>query len=217
MNSIIQITKNTINGVEINSINARELHNSLEVKKAFTTWINTALENAGAIENEDFTKLKYSLEGSGYQYDYILTLDMAKHIAMMSKVPKSKIIRDYFIQIEKSYHQQNKVLTTSEQIILLAQGHQEVEQRLTEIEHKIENDITLTSAQKFHLKQLVSKRAYELKENHKLEDTFMSKVFARFYKKLKKHFIVSSYMEIPKSKFDEAMNIINNVSLGDLI
>ena len=217
MNSIIQITKNTINGVEINSINARELHNSLEVKKAFTTWINTALENAGAIENEDFTKLKYSLEGSGYQYDYILTLDMAKHIAMMSKVPKSKIIRDYFIQIEKSYHQQNKVLTTSEQIILLAQGHQEVEQRLTEIEHKIENDITLTSAQKFHLKQLVSKRAYELKENHKLEDTFMSKVFARFYKKLKKHFIVSSYMEIPKSKFDEAIEIVKNVSLGDLI
>ena len=217
MDSLIQITKNTINGVEINSINARELHSSLEVKKAFTTWINTALENAGAIENEDFTKLKYSLEGSGYQYDYILTLDMAKHIAMMSKVPKSKVIRDYFIQIEKSYHQQNKILTTSEQIILLAQGHQEVEQRLTQIEHKIENDITLTSAQKYHLKQLVSKRAYELKENHKLEDTFMSKVFARFYKKLKKHFIVSSYMEIPKSKFDEAMNIVNNVSLGDLI
>ena len=217
MNSLIQITKNIINGVEINSINARELHSSLEVKKAFTTWITTALDNAGAIENEDFTKLKCSLEGSGYQYDYILTLDMAKHIAMMSKVPKSKVIRDYFIQIEKSYHQQNKILTTSEQIILLAQGHQEVEQRLTQIEHKIENDITLTSAQKFHLKQLVSKRAYELKENHKLEDSFMGKVFARFYKKLKKHFIVSSYMEIPKSKFDEAMNIVNNVSLGDLI
>lgn len=217
MNYLIQITKNTINGVEINSINARELHNSLEVKKAFTTWINTALENAGAIENEDFTKLKCSLEGSGYQYDYILTLDMAKHIAMMSKVPKSKVIRDYFIQIEKSYYQQNKILTTSEQIILLAQGHQEVEQRLTQIEHKIENDITLTSAQKYHLKQLVSKRAYDLKENHKLEDSFMGKVFARFYKKLKKHFIVSSYMEIPKSKFDEAIDIVKNVSLGDLI
>ena len=217
MNSLIQITKNIINGVEINSINARELHSSLEVKKAFTTWITTALDNAGAIENEDFIKLKSSLEGSGYQIDYILTTDISKHISMMSKVPKSKEIRDYFIQIEKSYHQQNKMLTTSEQIILLAQGHQEVEQRLTQIEHKIENDITLTSAQKFHLKQLVSKRAYELKENHKLEDGFMSKVFARFYKKLKKHFIVSSYMEIPKSKFDEAIDIVKNVSLGDLI
>ena len=118
MNSLIQITKSVINNTETNSVNARGLHKSLEVKKAFTTWINTALENAGAIENEDFTKLKYSLEGSGYQYDYILTLDMAKHIAMMSKVPKSKFIRDYFIQVEKSYHQQHKILTTSEQIVL---------------------------------------------------------------------------------------------------
>jgi hypothetical protein len=82
---------------------------------------------------------------------------------------------------------------------------------------KIENDITLTSSQKYHLKQLVSQRAYELKERHKFEDTFMSKVFARFYKKLKKQFVVSSYMEIPKSKFDEACSIINNVTFGDLI
>ena len=45
----------------------------------------------------------------------------------------------------------------------------------------------------------------------------MGKVFARFYKKLKKHFVVSSYMEIPKLKFDEACSIINNVTFGDLI
>ena len=93
MNDLIKITKNNINGSEINSVNARELHSQLEVKKAFTTWIAVALENAGAIENEDFLKLKYSLEGSGYQIDYILTVDIAKHIAMMSKVPKSKIIK----------------------------------------------------------------------------------------------------------------------------
>ena len=137
MNSLIQITKNTIGDAEINSVNARDLHTQLEVKKAFTTWISTALENAGAIENEDFIFLKSSLEGSGYRLDYILTLDIAKHIAMMSKVPKSKEIRDYFIQIEKEFYQQKRVLTTSEQIILLAQGHQEIEQRLSNTEDKI--------------------------------------------------------------------------------
>lgn len=217
MNSLIQITKNTINGVEINSINARELHKSLEVKKAFTTWISTALESAGAIENEDFTKLKCSLEGSGYQYEYILTLDMAKHISMMSKVPKSKMIRDYFIQIEKSYHQQNKVLTTSEQIILLAQGHQEVEERLTQIEYKIENDITLTSAQKHHLKKSVNKKVYDLINKHNLSDDFIKKGHMRIWKKLKDVFMVSSYMEIPKSKFDEAYGIVNLVSIEDIL
>ena len=168
MNDLIKITKSNINNAEINSVNARDLHTQLEVKKAFTTWIATALENAGAIENEDFIFLKSSLEGSGYKLDYILTLDIAKHIAMMSKVPKSKEIRDYFIAIEKQYHQQNRILTVNEKISLLATGHQEVEQRLTIIEHKIENDITLTSIQKHHLKKAVNIKVYELINNHKL-------------------------------------------------
>ena len=146
---------------------------------------------------------------------YLLTKKQA--IAVGAKLNNSLLMKVIDRLEELESQKVNPILTVSEKIALIAQGHQEVEQRLTQIELKIDTEITLTSAQKFHLKQLVSKRAYELKENHKLEDTFMSKVFARFYKKLKKHFIVSSYMEIPKSKFDEAMNIVNNVSLGDLI
>ena len=213
----IQITKGIINNTEINSVNARELHSQLEVKKAFTTWIATALENAGAIENEDFIFLKSSLEGSGYRLDYILTLDIAKHIAMMSKVPKSKEIRDYFIQIEKEFYQQKKVLTTSEQIILLAQGHQEVEQRLTQIELKIDTEITLTSAQKYHLKQLVTKKVMDLKQNHNMGDNWIKKGYQRIWKKLKNTFIVSSYMEIPKINFDDACTIVNKTTLSDLL
>ena len=43
------------------------------------------------------------------------------------------------------------------------------------------------------------------------------KNYQRIWKKLKNNFVVSSYMEIPKSKFDEAVDIVKNVSLGDLI
>lgn len=213
----IQITKGIINNTEFNSVNARQLHTILEVKKAFTTWIETALNNTYAEEGKDYLKLKTSLEGSGYQTDYILSTEIAKHIAMMSKVPKSKEIRDYFIQIEKEFYQQKRVLTTSEQIILLAQGHQEVEQRLTQIEHKIENDITLTSIQKHHLKKAVSEKVYELINNHKLSEDFIKKGHMRVWKKIKDIFIVSSYMEIPKSKFDEAYGVINLMTIDDLM
>ena len=216
MNSLIQITKNIINGVEINSINAREIHEYLEIKTPFSMWIKRAIEKYDFLENEDFTTHKF-VNGKATQIDYVVSFDMAKELCIVEPNEKGKETRKYFIAVEKQYQQQIKPLTLNEQIALIAQGHQEVNKRLDEIEHKIENDITLTSAQKFHLKQLVSKRAYELKENHKLEDSFMGKVFARFYKKLKKHFIVSSYMEIPKSKFDEAIDIVKNVSLGDLI
>jgi anti-repressor protein len=212
MDSLIQITKNTINGSEINSVNARETYEYLGLAKGqFSRWIKSAIDKYDFVQNEDYITIDTDVEGVK---DYIVSLDMAKELCLVSNTPKGKETRKYFINFEKQYQ---RPLTINEQIILIAQGHQEVNQRLTEIEHKIENDITLTSAQKYHLKQLVSKRAYELKETHKLEDSFMSKVFARFYKKLKKHFIVSSYMEIPKSKFDEAIEIIKNVSLGDLI
>ena len=213
MDSLIQISKNTIGDAEINSVNAREIHSYLEIKTPFSMWIKRAIEKYDFEDGQDFTTHKF-VNGKATQTDYIVSFDMAKELCLVEPNEKGKETRKYFINFEK---QHQRILTTSEQIILLAQGHQEVEQRLTQIEHKIENDITLTSAQKFHLKQLVSKRAYELKENHKLEDSFMSKVFARFYKKLKKHFIVSSYMEIPKSKFDEAIEIVKNVTLGDLI
>ena len=108
MNNMIKITQTQINGSDVNSVNARELHQILEIKKAFTTWINTSLENAGAIEGEDFLKLKSSLEGSGYKFDYIITTDISKHISMMSKVPKAKNVRDYFIKCEKELQEQQK-------------------------------------------------------------------------------------------------------------
>lgn len=216
MNSLIQITKNIINGAEINSVNLRELHSNLKSKRQFADYAKGRLGRF--IENEDYICISQKSEiGNKPLIEYYVTFECAKMIAMMENNEIGDEIRRYFVSIEKQFIQQIKPLTINEQIALIAQGHQEVNKRLDEIEHKIENDITLTSAQKFHLKQLVSKKAYELKETHKLEDSFMSKVFARFYKKLKKHFIVSSYMEIPKSKFDEAIEIVKNVSLGDLI
>lgn len=143
---------------------------------------------------------------------YLLTKKQA--IAVGAKLNNNLLMKviDRLEELESK-----KPLTVSEKISLLATGHQEVEQRLTIIEHKIENDITLTSAQKYHLKDKVNKKAYELKNKHHFADDFMSKVFTRIWKKLKKHFIVSSYMEIPKSKFDEACSIIDKIVIGDVL
>jgi anti-repressor protein len=216
MDSLIQITKNTINGIEINSINAREIHEYLKIKTPFSMWIKRAIEKYDFLENEDFTTHKF-VNGKATQTDYIVSFDMAKELCIVEPNEKGKETRKYFISVEKQYQQQIKPLTINEQIALIAQGHQEVEQRLTQIEHKIENDITLTSAQKFHLKEIVTKKVFEIKNNHNLDDSFTKKNYQRIWKKLKNHFIVSSYMEIPKSKFDEAVGIVNCVSLGDLI
>lgn len=144
-------------------------------------------------------------------------LNKKQAIAISAKLNNSLLMKVIDRLEELESQKIAPVLTVNEKISLIAQGHQEVEQRLSIIEHKIENDITLTSAQKYHLKELVTRKVFEIKNNHNLDDSFTKKNYQRIWKKLKKHFIVSSYMEIPKSKFDEACNIVQNVSLGDLI
>ena len=75
----------------------------------------------------------------------------------------------------------------------------------------------MTSAQKHHLKKAVNKKVYELINNHKLSEDFIKKGHMRVWKKIKDTFIVSSYMEIPKSKFDEAYGVINLMTIDDLM
>ncbi len=214
MNDLIKITKSNIGAEVINSVNAREIHSYLEVKTAFTTWFNRTVEKYDFTLNEDFISFLKESNGGRPQQEHIVSLDMAKELCLVEPNEKGKETRKYFIEVEK---RQNRVLTTSEQIILLAQGHQEVEQRLTQIEYKIENDITLTSAQKHHLKKAVNKKVYELINNHKLSEDFIKKGHMRVWKKIKDTFIVSSYMEIPKSKFDEAYGVINLMTIDDLM
>lgn len=216
MNSLIQITKNTINGVEINSMNAREIHEYLEIKTPFSMWIKRAIEKYDFLENEDFTTHKF-VNGKATQTDYVVSFDMAKELCIVEPNEKGKETRKYFIAVEKQYQQQIKPLTLNEQISLIAQGHQEVNKRLDEIEHKIDNEITLTSAQKYHLKQLVTKKVMDLKQNHNMGDDWIKKGYQRIWKKLKNTFIVSSYMEIPKVNFDDCCIIINKITLSDLL
>lgn len=215
MNDLIKITKQIIGSETINSVNARETYEYLGLAKGqFSRWIKSAIEKYDFIENEDYITIDTNVEGVK---EYIVSLDVAKELCLISNTPKGKETRKYFIQIEKSYYQQNKILTTSEQIILLAQGHQEVEQRITQIEHKIENEITLTSAQKYHLKQLVTKKVMDLKQNHNMGDDWIKKGYQRIWKKLKNTFIVSSYMEIPKVNFDDCCIIVKKITLSDLL
>ena len=214
MNDLIKITKSNIGAEVINSVNARDIHSYLEVKTAFTTWFNRTVEKYDFALNEDFISFLKESNGGRPQQEHIVSLDMAKELCLVEPNEKGKETRKYFIEVEK---RQNRVLTTSEQIALIAQGHQEVEQRLTQIEHKIENDITLTSIQKHHLKKAVNKKVYELINNHKLSEDFIKKGHMRVWKKIKDTFVVSSYMEIPKSKFDEAYGIINLMTIDDLM
>lgn len=88
----------------IDTVNARDLHAALESKYQFANWIQTRLEASGFTEDVDFVVFKEPLKnslGGRPRIEYFLTLDMAKHLALMEKNLQGKKVRTYFIEHEK--------------------------------------------------------------------------------------------------------------------
>ena len=103
MNEIITITTATINNEEVNAVNARDLHRELGVKRDFSNWIKDRLE--GFTEGQDFTVAKIGdgkNRGRFQPTEYIISLDVAKHIAMLERNEQGRKIRQYFIEVEKN-------------------------------------------------------------------------------------------------------------------
>ena len=85
-----------------NTVNARDLWSKLEVKKDFSAWYKTQVKRAKLIENRDFVSESVTpLSGGMVRIEYHLTVDAAKHIAMMSGTDRGCDVRDYFIQCER--------------------------------------------------------------------------------------------------------------------
>ena len=104
MNELIKLTQTKINDETVQTVNARELHRFLEVGRDFSNWIKGRLGTLGSVENEDYLLAKTGEplpSGTKYKTEYFITLDTAKHLAMMEKNDKGKEVRDYFIECEK--------------------------------------------------------------------------------------------------------------------
>lgn len=94
----------------IKTINARDLHNFLEIGKEFSNWIKDRINKYGFIENQDYIIIQdnafansgnHTSCGFKTKIEYHLTIDMAKELSMVEKNEKGKIARLYFIECEK--------------------------------------------------------------------------------------------------------------------
>ncbi|MCF0162992.1 MAG: antA/AntB antirepressor family protein [Fusobacterium necrophorum] len=169
-------------------VSARELWIQLEVRRDFTNWIKGRIEKYRFVENVDYFSIwndaktgvvvdyngkQQSMVKLGYNKDYMITLDMAKELAMIENNEKGRAVRKYFIQCEKK-------LRNSEikQVIILKNKVQELETTVKDYKQKELKRIGTINASdvRWSTCQTVEMLQQKLDEDMKL----LQKVFERF-------------------------------------
>lgn len=212
MNQLINITQNENNE---SVVSGRELHEFLEVKTPYHIWFERMTEY-GFTENVDFIgfEQKSSKLGGRPSVDHALKIDMAKEISMIQRTAKGKEARQYFIQVEKEYKQQQQApLTLDQQIAAIATGYGSVKEELVEVKDQVAdltNRFGLPSNKAKVLQKKVATKVYmftggKASNAHK---KIGSKVFREFYKDLNNRFDVVKYSDIPLSRYEEALEYL---------
>lgn len=104
---LIPVFTTEIGGISQLAVDARELHQFLDVKRDYSTWIKRRIQECGLVENEDYlvTKIGEQLpSGTKYRFDYYLILEVAKELSMVERNAQGRMIRKYFIECEKQLH-----------------------------------------------------------------------------------------------------------------
>ena len=115
--AIVPVIPGHIGGREANIVSAKALHKALGVGKDFSTWITDRISEYDFTIGHDYSvhktispNLGKSPNGAAYSKikqsgrpgkDYLLSVGMAKELAMIERNDQGRAIRRYFIQCEE--------------------------------------------------------------------------------------------------------------------
>lgn len=176
------------------------------------------------------------------RHEYDLTLEMGKEVAMVEKTQRGKEVRQYFIACEKQAKCVAPHLPTTRDPFQTLQLHYDVlakhdidiksltnradqaEEVALEAVAKSELAVTtvddflatrtLTHTQCYEVRLAVEKKKQQLTEKYSIPSG--GTIYSGLYSFLKHHFKVNTYTGIPAARFDEAMMIINNITMDQL-
>lgn len=120
-------------------VNARDLHEFLNVQSKFADWIKNRINKFDFIENQDYISVSKNLENGGKSIDYALTIDMAKELSMVENSDKGREARKYFIMVEKKFKENQVSLNNigrKELAKMIIEAEEEIEQQRKQLEEK---------------------------------------------------------------------------------
>lgn len=215
MNELIKITT-TEDGRKL--VSARDLYLGLGLNKTqWSRWYQSNIEkNDFFKENIDFTGVRHYVEGNEIQ-DFAISIEFAKHIAMMARTEKSHEYRNYFIKCEEvakdTAFNTSKLSKELQAIFAIDEKQQHLDNRLT----KLEDNMTIDHGQACNVKlaaDMAVKRLCCGNESAAYQNqTLRRKIYSFVWRSLKSYFNVTAYHNILRKDMDKAINYVSNLSL----
>lgn len=193
----------------------RELHEKLKIKTPYHIWFPRMVEYGFVDGTDYFTENKNVHREDGrkmpqVQIDHIIKLDMAKHIAMIQRTPEGMEIRQKLIDLEKnvSVNQFAGLSKELQAILVIDQRTMKQEQRIS----ALENTMTIDYNQQRVLKRVVNTvviNALGGMDSPAYKSRSVSqKLFMECNRDIQDWFNVNSRNNVPKKRFDEAVEYI---------
>lgn len=134
MDAIIPITRNKYGE---DAVSGRLLHGFLESRQEFTNWIKARISKYGFVDRQDFLIDLSESTGGRKAADYVLSLEMAKELAMLEGNEKGRQARRYFIECEKRLRQtlSPPELSRKALALLVIAAEEEKERLQIELQH----------------------------------------------------------------------------------
>ncbi len=121
--ALVPVISGQIGGRESNIVSAKALHKVLGVGRVFASWFNARVEEYGFINATDYVESDpldfrnqsttidqltpervFNPKRGRPEKDYLITLGMAKELAMVERNEQGRAVRRYFIQCEQELH-----------------------------------------------------------------------------------------------------------------
>lgn len=141
------------------SVSGRELHEFLGVKTLYKDWFPRMVEY-GFTEGKDFSSFLSESTGGRPGIEHLLTIDMAKELAMIQRTERGKQARQYFIQVEKDYNSPEKIMARALRI-----AERELNTLKLDVERMKPKEIFADSVASSHTSILIGELAKILKAN----------------------------------------------------
>lgn len=203
-------------------VSARELYLGLGLNEAvWKRWYTTnILENDYFLKNIDWVSIQHDVEnskGGRPTMDFAISLDFAKHIAMMARTEKSHEYRNYFIECEKKVNQLPQLSKELQAIFALDGKQQQLESEVKDLK----DNMPLFQVDCKELQAIVRKKGIEVlggkdKPSYK-DNSIRGKVYSDIQHQLKREFGVTRYEAIKRSQLGIATEIVDNYKVPTVL